>query len=123
MMIYLLRGLPGSGKSTWARARQQYRNTVGRGPTLICSADDWHWKPGPDGGKPEYRFDPAEAHLAHGACLKRYVSLLKADGHHNDHLVIVDNTNCSPYEIAPYYALASAYEHDVRVVQFRCTVA
>ncbi len=124
MMINILRGLPGSGKTTWARAMEKRRTAAGRGATVIYSADDFHVKGGPDGGKPEYQFDPAQAKNAHGWCLRRFLDTVRThEGSAHDCLVVVDNTNTTPYEIAPYYALGEAYSHEVRIVQFTCTPA
>lgn len=54
----ILRGAPGSGKTTWALANRQ--------TSTLCSAD--HYFTGPDG---VYRFDASKIGLAHAACRER----------------------------------------------------
>lgn len=88
-MIYILRGLPGSGKSTLAR---QYPDAT------VCSADHYHMVDG------VYRYDVKNAAAAHNACFQKF---LKCVGYE---MVIVDNTNISAHELAPYVAVAKAYD-------------
>jgi predicted kinase len=100
MKATILIGTSGSGKSTWARSQC----------AKVVSADNYFT--GPDG---VYRFDPRDLGKAHGACLNAYVDALRAGKD-----VIVDNTNTTLIEIAPYMALALATEGcevEVRVFQ------
>lgn len=91
--VIILRGVPGSGKTTLAK--RQYDGAC------IVSADDYYMRNG------VYRFDPALLSMAHADCLRRFVALL-SDGCSCDR-VVVDNTNTTVAEIAPYYALAIAF--------------
>lgn len=68
---------------------------------VVCSADDYHVCP--DG---TYAFNPKNAGAAHGLCLRKFISALLSG---NDVDVVVDNTNTSTYELAPYMAMAAAY--------------
>jgi predicted kinase len=97
-MIYLLQGIPGSGKSTWARERN----------AVICSADDYFEKP--DG----YRFDPKKLGDAHAQCMRRFLDALMQ----GETSIIVDNTNTTQLELAPYYLVARAYNREVTLVRF-----
>jgi predicted kinase len=104
MKVYILRGISGSGKSTWARGncRQAW----------IVSADSHFTHEG------KYKFNPAELPKAHAHCLQNFIDhCLK---HWGD--VIVDNTNCTIAEVAPYVAIAQAYGHEVEVHEFRALV-
>jgi predicted kinase len=103
--VYILAGLPGSGKSTWAR---QYGGTM----STIVSADHFFER---SGGK--YNFDFTKLGEAHGECLKSFVEAL-IDGHS---YVFVDNTNTTIPEIALYYALARAYGYKVELHLFLCS--
>lgn len=108
MRVYILRGVPGCGKTTYAR-RLQESNPEG---TVIISADNYFMRDG------VYRFDPSQLHTAHNECLRAYAEYVtrgNSPGREIESL-IVDNTNLSVAEIAPYYALALAYGHrDVAV--------
>lgn len=99
-MVIIMLGVPGSGKSTHAKALQ----------LPIVSADDAFV--GDDG---VYRFNPADLPKAHASCLRRFVELVQ---HGMD--VVVDNTNTSVAEIAPYAALAQAYGHELRLLRVEC---
>lgn len=94
----ILLGLPGSGKSTWCA-----RNSSPR--TVVCSADHYFNLNG------RYQFDPSKLPEAHAACLRAFITScqLKLS-------VVVDNTNCSLAQVAPYVVVAQAYGCDTRVL-------
>lgn len=93
LTMILMRGLPGSGKSTLAKKLAKEFNAV------IVSADDWFRSE--DG---QYIWDPSELRNAHKACKIRVDDLLSAGVN-----VIVDNTNISEWEMAPYWGIAQLY--------------
>ncbi len=108
MRIILLSGISGSGKSTIAKS-------LGGSLTVVCSADDYFV----DVESGEYRFDPSKLSEAHGACLKKFVShLLRGEVD----TIIVDNTNLTALELAPYVALAQAYRAATELVTFPADV-
>jgi predicted kinase len=98
--VYIMCGIPGSGKSTYAK--RHWPNA------LVCSADDYHMVNG------VYQFDQANARAAHSRCLVKYVEHVNVGA--DDTPIVVDNTNTSAREIAPYYALAEAYGWEPLVV-------
>jgi hypothetical protein len=61
----------------------------------------------------EYAFDPARLGECHAICLRTFVELVRSPGNLP---VVVDNTNTTIAEIAPYAALALAYGHDLEIV-------
>jgi len=111
--VVVLRGISGAGKSTLAR---RLFDSVGGGEdtfhAAIVSADQYFTD---DGGT--YRFDPSLLGEAHGSCLRAFVTLLDSLGdEHDNALIIVDNTNTSLVEAAPYMALAAAYGAEALLV-------
>lgn len=110
MKVYILRGLPGSGKSTWI---ENALDDSGVQP-YVCSADHFHT--GEDG---VYRFDPKNIKKAHEECLRKF--MLNLYGSDKPDFLIVDNTNCSAWEISPYYRLTELYGHEVKILTFWCS--
>jgi predicted kinase len=102
MIVQILRGIPGSGKSTWARS---CASSIG---ATICSADYFHMIDG------EYMYNRDNAGAAHTSCVRAYLDCMKA----GETSIIVDNTNTLAHEIAPYVALAKVYAYDFEIVEF-----
>jgi predicted kinase len=101
--VIILSGLPGSGKSTFGKRKYPH--------ALKFSADDAFETP--EG----YKFDPSRISEAHAACLRGFLAALQAKAS----LIVVDNTNTSAVEIAPYAALALAFGATVEIVTVRCS--
>lgn len=123
--VVVLSGTSGSGKSTYARKLilEHLGIQVGDEVSLehilavmpdddprctisYVSADRWFMKDG------EYRFNPAELSQAHNSCFLAYISALLEE----KELVIVDNTNTSEVEIAPYMLAAGAYDYEAEII-------
>lgn len=100
--VIILSGIPGSGKSTYAR-------TLGG---IAVSADD-HFMVGG-----AYRFDPAQLGVAHQSCFRRFMDLALHAFH--SARIVVDNTNMGEAEIAPYYLAGEAYGWQVEVRVIEC---
>jgi len=101
MKVYIMRGLPGAGKSSWVKTNLE--NAV------VCSADAFHVQN--DG---VYRFDPAKVGLAHGECLQKFVRNLAPIGIVD--ILVVDNTNTTAVEMAPYVRLCEAFGVEYEIV-------
>lgn len=112
MKVFIMRGLPGSGKSTWAK----HRVIESGNATAFVSADSYHLET--VDGKSVYNFKKENAKKAHDSCIREFLELLNSDLLEE---IIVDNTNTTVWEIAPYYRLAEAYGCEVEIVQFRCS--
>ncbi len=99
--VIIMRGIVGAGKSTYAKLFPD---------AIICSADEYHIDE--DG---IYRFDPANIGKAHDYCLSKFLFAIQDED--IDRIIIVDNTNLSIYEIAPYYRLAQIHNLDVKIIR------
>jgi len=108
--VTVMRGIPGSGKSTQVRkiiqAPRPFGSSLG-----VCSAD--YFFVGPDG---VYRFDASKLGEAHKSCLKRFLEFTNSNFNH----IVVDNTNINPMDAVPYVAVAEALGYDVEIVQVDC---
>lgn len=104
MKVKILCGISGSGKSTYIK--NHFPNAK------VCSADHFFMKDG------EYNFDPSRLPQAHAFCLRKFTE--EVIGMYNltleDEVIVVDNTNTTLTEIAPYAALAQAYSHDLEII-------
>lgn len=117
MRIYILRAPSGGGKTTYANLLKLEEEDAGH-TVAIVSTD--HFFEDDDGN---YKFDVSKLGEAHAATLRRYVGLINpADGGSTLDVLIVDNTNCSIAELAPYVALGTAYGHTVEIFVLLCDV-
>lgn len=101
--VTIMRGLPGSGKSTWVLNN--------RAKACFFSADHYHYV------DKVYKFNPAKAAWAHNQCLRSYLLHLLS---HSEGEVVVDNTNITQWEISPYYRAAEALEWEVEIIRIEC---
>ena len=103
--LFLLRGLPGSGKTTIARSL-----TTGGYPDGYYEAD--HFFIDIETGK--YQFDPLKLPLAHDTCVhrvKEHMYSLTEDRPDpvQDAYIVVSNTFTQEWEMKPYLELAERY--------------
>lgn len=127
-VVLIMRGLPGSGKSTLTQALSAHFNTLENVVCDIVSADAYFMHGN------EYRFVPSDIGNAHASCFRSFHrAMLKSDGdsRHFDrdvafgvkaHIVIVDNTNVSRAEFTPYVMLAGLHGYAARIVEVGCEV-
>lgn len=106
LKIIILRGVSGAGKSTFAR---QLHGTV-------VSADDYFMRQG------RYEFNPRELPAAHAKCMRDFIDLCQGVEEARRNMVIVDNTNTTVMEVAPYVAVGQAYGHDVEIITIEADV-
>ena len=101
--LYIVRGLPGSGKSTFAEA------LVGS-DFLVCEADKYFYdKEG------NYNFDPSKLKQAHEWCRNEVETRMK-DHQVNQQFypeIAVSNTFTQEWEMESYYKLAEKYGYKV----------
>jgi len=101
-VLIILRGLPGSGKSTFARLMwSEY---------TICEADQyWYDKEG------NYNFDASKLRQAHEWCQAKVRQFME-DNTLNDQFyreIVVSNTSTTEKELQPYLDLANEFGYKV----------
>lgn len=104
--VFVMRGVQGSGKSTYASMLHKAASEDGLLP-LTVSAD--HFFNGPNG----YHFDVKKLGDAHKECMQRFLWALQ-DGMSP---IIVDNTNINVEDVAPYVAVGEAMGYEVTIIQ------
>lgn len=93
-ILILVRGVPGCGKSTFAKL-------LGR---AICTADDFHMT-----REGKYNWIAARQGAAHTWCQRKCERFMKR----RIDRVIVANTSTTERELKPYYDLAKSYGYKV----------
>jgi len=93
--LFILRGIPGSGKSTVAKEIASEMN--------ICTADDFHMKNG------EYNWQPENVGRAHAWCQKKAETFMGLELSP----IVVANTSTTMKEMQPYYDLAEKHGYQV----------
>jgi predicted kinase len=86
-VLIIVRGLPGSGKSTFALLL---------GTKAICTADDYQTDKG------VYNWKPERVKDAHQWCQRKCRRFMKA----HVERIVVTNTSTQEWELAPYYDMA-----------------
>lgn len=105
--VIILQGLPGSGKSTYVERLRANATVL----VNVCSADDFFIA-----GDGSYQFDAAKLPEAHSACMLSFLE--RASLRPDEAILIVDNTNTTMWEMAPYRAVALAYGWEVELHTF-----
>jgi predicted kinase len=103
--LILLRGLPGSGKSTLGEVVMHYPGSTNSNNVL--SADDFFIT---ENG--EYNFDPTKLKEAHNSCLLRCVERMK-----NELVkIVVANTFTQEWEMEKYFEIAERYKYRTHTI-------
>ena len=109
--VIIMVGVPGSGKSTLIKKQRK------ECPLVTVSAD---YYPGLYDAEGKFHIEHLAA--AHQTCLKEFTALVTADKGKGlaPELLMVDNTNSTVLEAAPYISLALAYGWDVGIAILKC---
>jgi predicted kinase len=92
--LIIVRGIPGSGKSTFAKI-------LGR---AVCTADDWHTD-----RNGNYNWKPENVGKSHAWCQRKCERFMKR----SIERVIIANTSTTEKELDVYYQLAEKYGYRV----------
>jgi predicted kinase len=100
--LYLIRGIPGSGKSSLAR-------TIWN-DYAICEADKFF-----EDEAGNYNFDPSKIRQAHVWCKEQVETRMKDNSVNPQYYpeIVVSNTFTQEWELADYYKLAEQYGYKV----------
>lgn len=93
--LFLVRGLPGSGKSTFSKFLCRSED--------ICEADKFFMVEG------QYRFDASRLKQAHEWCRSQVEARMQMDVDR----IVVSNTFTREWEMAPYFELATKFGYSV----------
>jgi hypothetical protein len=108
--VIILSGIPGAGKTFLAQAWQEQWRKTGRDHSMEIVSADLYWI------ERSISFEPAKLSLAHHWCFRKF--LMAVDGRNGDvDLVVVDNTNLTAVEIAPYHLAGSAFGYHVEITR------
>lgn len=110
MKIIFLRGVPGSGKSTYAE-KLMSDSGFDKKWSRIVSADNHFICNG------EYKFRPELLGDAHKACFRAFHDYCMYD---SLDLLIVDNTNVKLWELSPYVAIANMVGLGFEIHRMEC---
>lgn len=102
--LILLRGLPGSGKSTLGQIILEWPSTE---KADVISADDFFINE--DG---EYQFDPSKLKEAHFECQNRCANKMRA----GTTRIVVANTFTQEWEMEPYFEVAKMHNYRVHTL-------
>jgi predicted kinase len=105
--LYILIGIPNSGKSTWTKATVD--SYLKDGHTVSVHSTDNYFMV-----EDQYVFNPA--------CLGRYhaanLAAAKASMNQGHNVVIIDNTNLKPRDYTPYVEYGKSKGYDVILQRF-----
>ena len=105
--VFILRGLPGCGKSYYAQSLADEMVAGDQSQYLICSTDDYFYNE-----QGEYQFDKFKLSQYHNLNLARFINALAQE----IPLIIVDNTNIKKWEFIAYSQAAVALGYQVKEV-------
>jgi len=102
--LYIVRGLPGSGKSTFARSIAK--------PYQIFEADQYFMKRG------KYNFDPTKLKDAHDDCKQRVVRRMRENLFNSIFFnnIVVSNTFTQDWEMKYYRSIGKRYGYKVHTI-------
>jgi predicted kinase len=112
--LVILRGIPGSGKSSFAQEiMSQCQNSKNFLSCCICSADDFFVSAS------GYVFDKNKLGQAHDSCKKKCKEALVRGSVSHCYVVIIDNTNMKKWQYQEYETMAREKGYKINIVQIK----
>ena len=106
--MFLMQGIPGSGKSWEAENLKRAYNGI------ICSTDEYWFTP-----EGFYAYNPELIGDAHQWNQQRCRRLMQVPGDKHP-VIIIDNTNICREHAKPYIDMARAYGYEIQVIRVEC---
>lgn len=103
MKVTILRGISGSGKSTWVKQNAP--------EAVVASADHFFLQ-----ANGTYVFDAEKLSEAHISCFRTFLEAAQNRVPH----IIIDNSNIFAWEISPYVIAGTALAYTVEVLTLEC---
>jgi len=104
--LFLMQGLPGSGKTTYAKM------IADKHEAIIFSTDDFWYRIGRSNEPVEYIFDHSRLREAHLWNQRRTAKEMNSSDGGN---IVIDNTNITQRDAQPYLILAEMFGYEVMV--------
>ena len=101
-LMVIMKGLPGSGKSSVTRKLQEIYSDA-----VVCSADHYFITNG------KYKFEADKLEEAHKVCQEK----AKWAAQNNYHVVVIDNANIKRWESGSYLQIAKQYNYFVLYIE------
>ena len=102
--LILLRGIPGSGKTTLGEAILKSPQSTNN---LVLSADDFFMD-----NNGNYNFDATKLKQAHNMCQQTCAEAMK----NGSYKIVVANTFTQEWEMKPYFEMAERYNYRIHSV-------
>lgn len=108
-MIYIYRGIPGSGKNYHAENHIE--------ADIIVDSDEFFMEEG------EYQFKPEQLTEAHTVCFRKWLEAIEKYARSADSIAVC-NTNITRAEYTPYVqaARAAGFKQNIRLVHCQCPI-
>ena len=107
LVMFIMRGLPGSGKSTVVKSIKSIYGNDDSGEFVICSADQYFMK------NETYQFDISKLKDAHSYCQNKAQDAAKS----KISTIVIDNTNVMKWEIGPYIKMGKSEGYIILLVE------
>ena len=104
-VMYIIRGVPGSGKTSLAEILE--RDLL----AIVCEADDYFYNE-----DNEYVYDKSQINEAHKYCFDKVHKTMMKRGN-----VIISNTSSEEWELQKYIDLANDFGYDIQIITLQST--